>query len=102
MRDGHDHHLPLGEYRTPEDKLAAMRSNCPLCSKHDHSDKRSFGADSTMQPVPGWWFNCPRCGTSESQIHVMRWERAGLEWIKDNPDFVSPIQEGTQPRKPGV
>lgn len=84
----HNHHLPAGDYRTPEDKQAARLARCPICSKHDHSDKRPFGYDNDMQPVPGWWFNCPRCGTAESQVHVNRWTADGIAWEHDNPGFM--------------
>lgn len=82
----HNHH-PSGEFRTPEDKQRARIARCPICSQHDHSDRRAFCLDRDMQEVPAYFFNCPRCGTAESQVHAHRWTEAGMAWIKDNADF---------------
>lgn len=93
----HDHRLPKlaeGEEppRTPADIQAARVRNCPICSKHNHLTVDPFGFDRDGQAVPGWWFNCPDCGTSESQIHVVRWTKAGIEWMRDFPEFAAPRQ----------
>lgn len=88
----HNHHLPAGDYRTPEDKQRARVANCPMCQPHDHSDKRDFCLDRDGQPVPGWWFNCPRCGTAESQVHANRWTEAGIAWMRDNSESQGSIQ----------
>lgn len=58
-----------------------------MMAGHDHTDRRDFCLDTDMQPVPAWWFNCPRCGTAESQVHAHRWTEAGIAWMRDNSEF---------------
>jgi hypothetical protein len=66
---------------------------CPVCSKHDHSDRDPFGYDRDNQPVPAWWFTCPRCGTYESQEHVKHWTKAGMAWVREHPTRVGTFHE---------
>lgn len=54
---------------------------------HDHTDTRPFGYDKDLQPIPAWWFNCPRCGTAESEVHLVRWNTAVGEWLTANAGF---------------
>lgn len=86
----HDHRLPNGvdPAAHTDEALQAMRTaRCPVCSKHDHTDREPFGYGRDRQPIPAWWFTCPDCGTAESQLHCHTWTKAGIAWIKDNPDF---------------
>lgn len=85
----HAHHLPAAlEGATPEDRLAAQKAACPVCRLHDHSNDDPFGFDRDSQPVPAWWFCCPRCGTAESQVHVKHWTKDGMDWIKDHAGHI--------------
>jgi Zn ribbon nucleic-acid-binding protein len=91
----HEHTLP--KPKDGEDPLRGLEAHrarvahCPVCSAHDHSRVEAFGFDRDGQPVPGWWFCCPRCGTAESQDHVRRWTEAGMAWVRDHADFVGTL-----------
>lgn len=75
-----DEHAHLDEATKQRMRLAA----CPIHSKHDHADKRAFGFDRDRQPVPAWWFNCPRCGTSESKVHLESMTSSGIAWLREH------------------
>lgn len=97
----HDHTLPKpkdGEepLRGPAAQEARL-ARCPVCKLHDHTAVDPFGFDRDGQPVPGWWFCCPRCGTVESQEHVKHWTKAGMAWVRDNAGFVGTIHPQKEP-----
>lgn len=90
----HDHRLPKRYEDANLDAAAehaARVEHCPVCSTHDHSNRAAFGFDRDGQPVPAWWFSCPRCGTAESQDHIHRWTEAGMAWVRDHAGHVGTI-----------
>lgn len=70
------------------------RAACPVCLKHDHSDRTIYGFTITKsafdtsegkkiiehkEPVPAWYFTCPRCGVFEqAQEFCSTWTPAGI------------------------
>lgn len=58
------------------------RAACPVCSRHVHDDTRPYGFDRDRQPVPAWWFTCPKCGHDEAQVYVAEWTPAGIAHMK--------------------
>lgn len=76
---------------------------CPICSKHDHDDKRTFGFTrrkvksdpmrlrpgqeshevELSQDVPAWWFTCPQCGDPETaQFSCDSWTTEGIAFMR--------------------
>lgn len=81
----HNHHPPKGFVGGPAERAAAGRKRCPICSLHDHSITVPYGYDRDHQPIPGWWFTCPRCGDPEgAQLHIHKWTATGLNHMRHN------------------
>lgn len=62
---------------------------CPICSLHDHSDKRAIGFIAHAwdgdrgEEVPAWWVECPRCGSGRGigvkSLGLTEWTALGVE-----------------------
>lgn len=67
---------------------------CPVCSLHDHSDRRVAGYLSHKgmghqgEPVPAWWVECPRCGTGRGRavkaLGIVEWTDLGIALVRDS------------------
>lgn len=76
-------------------------AKCPTCSKHDHSNTTAFGFTVSTQradrpdregnvndvkhqtPVPGWHFDCSRCGNADAAQHACdTWTFEGIAFMR--------------------
>ncbi len=71
------------------------------CAGHDHSTREAFGFSTTFvmvkdprgdglvkrdhnDPVPGWWFDCPKCGDAQlAQHYCSSWTPAGIAFMRE-------------------
>lgn len=82
------------------------------CAGHDHSDTTPYAMTTSVQysdgptgrksvshhePVPAWWFSCPRCGDPETAQHfASTWTPAGMAFMRAWRDGVAAQAAGGQ------